>query len=138
MKGTKKEAIPLATMESILGVVLDKDNYPLMIHCNHGKHRTGCVVAVIRKISGWDTTCALDEYKAYAEPKARDCDLEYIGAFQVSDLHSIQRPTPRRPRTSMENRTFFRALLFSFMVLVLWAFSSRSMGDVVAESHRLL
>ena len=37
MKGTKKEAIPTATMESILRVVLDRRNHPLLIHCNHGK-----------------------------------------------------------------------------------------------------
>lgn len=37
MKGTKKESIPVATMESILRVVLDRRNHPLLIHCNHGK-----------------------------------------------------------------------------------------------------
>ena len=37
MKGTKKEAIPIATMKSILRVVLDRRNHPLLIHCNHGK-----------------------------------------------------------------------------------------------------
>jgi len=37
MKGTKKEEIPVSTMQSILRVVLDRQNHPLLIHCNHGK-----------------------------------------------------------------------------------------------------
>ncbi|KAM0330954.1 hypothetical protein ACHAQA_003911 [Verticillium albo-atrum] len=41
MKGTKKESIPLRTMKHILRIVLDKKQYPLMIHCNHGKGLRG-------------------------------------------------------------------------------------------------
>jgi tyrosine-protein phosphatase SIW14 len=37
MKGTKKEDIPIRTMKSILRTVLDQQNHPLLIHCNHGK-----------------------------------------------------------------------------------------------------
>lgn len=36
-KGTKKEDIPIKTMKSILRLVLDRQNHPLLIHCNHGK-----------------------------------------------------------------------------------------------------
>ncbi|KAI5456524.1 tyrosine phosphatase family-domain-containing protein [Mariannaea sp. PMI_226] len=132
MKGTKKESIPLNTMKSILSIVLNKENYPLMVHCNHGKHRTGCVVGIIRKVSGWDTSRVLDEYKAYAEPKARECDLDYIRAFQVSSLRlttddNLGR-SPRHP-----NRTFFRSLLFSFIVMALWAVSGSQLGGIVRE-----
>lgn len=37
MKGTKKESISLGTMQSILNVVLNPKNHPLLVHCNHGK-----------------------------------------------------------------------------------------------------
>lgn len=37
MKGTKKEAIPLRTMKAILRLVLNRENHPVLIHCNHGK-----------------------------------------------------------------------------------------------------
>lgn len=131
MKGTKKEAIPLKTMKSILSVVLNKENHPLMLHCNHGKHRTGCVVGVIRKVSGWETSNVLDEYKTYAEPKARECDLDYISAFQTSTLrlstedHMVHSP--------VHVRTFFRALLFSFVVLVLWLVSGAQMRPRIKD-----
>ena len=135
MKGTKKEAIPLPTMKDILSIVLDKDNYPLMLHCNHGKHRTGCVVAVVRKVSGWETSNVLDEYKTYAEPKARECDLDYIRAFQISTLRlSMEDHTVHSP---VHVRTFFRAILFSFVVLVLWLVSGAQMRPRVNEDHAL-
>ncbi|EGX93890.1 tyrosine phosphatase [Cordyceps militaris CM01] len=84
MKGTKKEAIPLDTMADILQLTLDKRNYPLLVHCNHGKHRTGCVVAAARRVAGWEVDPALEEYRAFASPKTRDCDIDYINAFQSS------------------------------------------------------
>lgn len=37
MEGTKKVVIPQAIMHSIMEIVLDKENHPLLMHCNHGK-----------------------------------------------------------------------------------------------------
>lgn len=89
MAGTKKEAIPVETMASILEVVHDKRNHPLLIHCNQGRHRTGCVVALIRKMQNWDLERILDEYKIFASPKPRDCDVEYVTKFQVADIKHL-------------------------------------------------
>jgi len=126
MKGTKKEAIPLDTMKGILNVVLDKSNYPLLIHCNHGKHRTGCVVGVVRKITGWDAARVVAEYNTYAEPKARECDVTYLQGFEVSSLvlsnTLVQRDLCSR-RERFQSRTFFRAVVFSTCVLLLWYMS---------------
>ncbi|PNY29107.1 Tyrosine-protein phosphatase SIW14 [Tolypocladium capitatum] len=121
MKGTKKEAIPVATMASILELVLDRQHYPLLVHCNHGKHRTGCVVAVVRKLSGWTLQNVLAEYEAYAMPKIRECDIDYISAFQSPSLQSLTyEPARFRP---VQLRTFFRTVLFSTFVIVLWLVS---------------
>lgn len=136
MKGTKKEAIPLSTMHSILELVLDPSNYPLLVHCNHGKHRTGCVVAAMRKLAGWQLRRVLDEYKNYAAPKVRDCDVEYIHGFECSPLqklwnghgHGHTRTAARF--TPVQVRTFFRALLFSSFVMVLWLVSGSRMPRI--------
>lgn len=85
MKGTKKEAIAMETMQSILNVVLDPKNHPLLIHCNHGKHRTGCVAGVVRKVTGWETDAIIDEYRKFADPKERECDIDYISMFDIAD-----------------------------------------------------
>lgn len=123
MKGTKKEDIPIATMRSILRLVLDTQNHPLLIHCNHGKHRTGCVVAIVRKISGWDLGNVLNEYKNYAEPKVRDCDVKYITGFESTDISNLFRETTWRFRS----RSFFRATVFAAIILVVWVYSDTMM-----------
>lgn len=40
MTGTKKATIPPELMKNILQLVMDQRNYPLLIHCNHGRVRT--------------------------------------------------------------------------------------------------
>ncbi|KAE9377774.1 hypothetical protein N431DRAFT_329579 [Stipitochalara longipes BDJ] len=89
MQGTKKVEIPEAIMHAIMKVVLDDSNYPMLVHCNHGKHRTGCAVAVLRHVTGWNLDSVLEEYRGYAEPKVRECDVTYIQEYQVSTLQGL-------------------------------------------------
>lgn len=126
MKGTKKESIPSITMSSILDVVLDRRNYPLLVHCNHGKHRTGCVIAAIRKLSGWNLDSVVDEYKSYAQPKIRECDVEYITVFEPSslDIHSLRSFHGESSRfTPVQVRSFVRTVLFTAFVAAIWVVS---------------
>ena len=127
MKGTKKEAIPDDTMNSILEIVLDHRNYPLMLHCNRGKHRTGCVVGVMRMATGWAPQRAIDEYRAFAEPKVRDCDIEYLGNYQrTSRSRECRAAMVRYSRFSQgQLRTFSRAIMVSGIVLFLWMLSGQ-------------
>ncbi|KAH8778500.1 tyrosine phosphatase family-domain-containing protein [Diaporthe sp. PMI_573] len=122
MQGTKKETIPIQTMAAILEVVHDKRNHPLLIHCNHGRHRTGCVVALVRKIQNWDSERVLDEYRAYASPKIRDCDVDYITKFQTTDIQylalaPLAETFPIQPVMDMRR---IRFLLASFFTLFIW------------------
>ncbi|KAG9506672.1 hypothetical protein J7337_000206 [Fusarium musae] len=143
MKGTKKEAIPLGTMKAILSIVLDKSNYPLLIHCNHGKHRTGCVVGVVRKIAGWNAESVVAEYKSYAEPKARECDVNYLDGFQISSL-GISNPIPNmtkdvyKNRSRFQPRTFFRAVFLTAFVLLLFFMSGSKLSTATRPDHLLL
>lgn len=62
-------------------IIMDCSNYPMYLHCNQGRHRTGCVVACLRKIQRWHIDDIIDEYRAYASPKAREGDIDLIRAF---------------------------------------------------------
>ncbi|KAI3327938.1 tyrosine phosphatase family-domain-containing protein [Xylariaceae sp. AK1471] len=92
MAGTKKEDIPIELMRDIQAVVSKRENYPLLIHCNHGKHRTGCVVGVFRKSNKWDTKRIIDEYTSFAAPKVRETDLKYLTEFELTSLLLQPRP----------------------------------------------
>ncbi|CEO97843.1 hypothetical protein PBRA_005957 [Plasmodiophora brassicae] len=57
-------------MRSALYAVLDTRNHPVLIHCNKGKHRTGCLVGCYRKVQKWSMTAVFDEYRRFAHPKS--------------------------------------------------------------------
>ncbi|KAL8380804.1 hypothetical protein RB595_005207 [Gaeumannomyces hyphopodioides] len=124
MKGTKKEDIPVKTMQAILRLVLDRRNHPMLIHCNHGKHRTGCVVGVVRKVTGWELSSILDEYKSFATPKERECDIRYISAFESANIS----PTMFANTSSLALRQwcFVRAAMLTIFILAVWFTSSSS------------
>lgn len=120
MKGTKKVEISHEIMQSILKVVLDSANHPLLMHCNHGKHRTGCVTAVIRHLSGWEVENVVAEYRNYAEPKARECDINYIRQYRVSDLEGLFLPKKRRTVSLLTTKMARMMLMAASVLFLFW------------------
>lgn len=74
-------------IESVLDIVLNRNHHPLLIHCNRGKHRTGCVIATLRQIQSYSTAYAVSEYRDYAFPKARSDDIRFIESFDGGMRH---------------------------------------------------
>lgn len=78
-----------ATLESLCEVILylmNPINHPVYIHCNRGKHRTGCVIACLRKCQLWPIDEIFAEYETYAGDKARPEDKQLIRAFNPVDV----------------------------------------------------
>ncbi|KAH7407686.1 tyrosine phosphatase family-domain-containing protein [Cadophora sp. MPI-SDFR-AT-0126] len=120
MPGTKKVDITQELMQSIMEVVLDESNHPVLIHCNHGKHRTGCAVGVIRHVARWDVEAILEEYRGYAEPKVRDCDVNYITSYEVSSLRNLfTRPATTSGITNRD-RKILKFFMLAATVLIIW------------------
>ncbi|KAI2465798.1 tyrosine phosphatase family-domain-containing protein [Annulohypoxylon bovei var. microspora] len=120
MAGTKKADIPAKTMRAILAVVGDRKNYPLLVHCNQGKHRTGCVVAILRKAGEWDTASIVREYAKFAEPKVRETDVRYITDFSLSDLRIA---APKPSRAPLIQNTFYGMVMLASFTLSVWMYS---------------
>lgn len=70
-----------------LSVVLERKNHPILIHCNRGKHRTGCVTACLRKIQSLSDEAAISEYRDYSYPKCRPDDVAFIRSFNPMALY---------------------------------------------------
>lgn len=75
-------------IDEFLKVMDDPANYPVLIHCRAGLHRTGCLVAVYRmEYQGWDWRQAVDELVengfGRSQSSARnDYIMQYIMAYQ--------------------------------------------------------
>ncbi|MBW0485876.1 hypothetical protein O181_025591 [Austropuccinia psidii MF-1] len=76
--------IPEDKIRLALKQVLDVRNHPMLIHCNKGKHRTGCLVGCLRKLQLWSSTAIFDEYRRFAFPKSRNMDQQFIELFDHS------------------------------------------------------
>ena len=73
-----------ASVGSTLAVLMDKSKYPVVIHCQGGKDRTGFVVAIIELILGYDEEDVVRDYlvtNAYNYDKLVKQCVEAAGAF---------------------------------------------------------
>mmetsp|Transcript_12055 Transcript_12055/g.13863 ORF Transcript_12055/g.13863 Transcript_12055/m.13863 type:complete len:188 (+) Transcript_12055:337-900(+) len=82
-------------IRSALTELLDKRNHPILIHCNKGKHRTGCLVGCLRKMCGWNLCTILEEYIRFSTPKERFMDQQFIELFDPSTVRLRIRHLPR-------------------------------------------
>ncbi|KAK0563997.1 tyrosine-protein phosphatase siw14 [Tilletia horrida] len=73
--------IPEDMISNALIAILDVRNHPMLIHCNKGKHRTGCLIGCLRKLQQWSLTTIFDEYRRFSAPKSRSMDQEFIELY---------------------------------------------------------
>ena len=71
---------------SALAHVLDRRNHPVLVHCNKGKYRVGCLVGCVRRLQGWSHTSILEEYARFAGE--RIADEEFIEIFDLARVHA--------------------------------------------------
>ncbi|ODV67055.1 hypothetical protein HYPBUDRAFT_110306 [Hyphopichia burtonii NRRL Y-1933] len=88
MSGNKEPfvKIPHDLITEAIKIVLDPKNQPILIHCNRGKHRTGCLVGVLRRLQKWSLTIIFDEYRKFAAPKERPMDQQFIELYDETEL----------------------------------------------------
>ncbi|MED6217714.1 Tyrosine-protein phosphatase dsp3 [Stylosanthes scabra] len=80
------QSIVKNTITEALKVLIDVRNHPVLIHCNSGKHRTGCLVGCMRKLQNWCLDSVFEEYKKFAGAKSRNTDLKFIETFDISNM----------------------------------------------------
>lgn len=88
MSGNKEPfvKIPHDLITEAIKIVIDPKNQPILIHCNRGKHRTGCLVGVLRRLQQWSLTIIFDEYRKFAAPKERPMDQQFIELYNETEI----------------------------------------------------
>ncbi|KAJ9079621.1 tyrosine-protein phosphatase required for protection against superoxide stress (By similarity) [Entomophthora muscae] len=76
-----------------LTLLLDKKNYPMLVMCNLGRHRTGTVVGCLRKLQRWNIASIFEEYRRYNGQKARLLNEQFIELFDTDLVHIPPRST---------------------------------------------
>ncbi|KAJ3330560.1 hypothetical protein HDU93_000332 [Gonapodya sp. JEL0774] len=89
----------LTAFDSISGATMDEDkrNHPILIHCNKGKHRTGCLIGCLRKLQGWSLTSSFAEYRRFSQPKERAMDQQFIEVFDTGKVEYVPEYVPEWP-----------------------------------------
>lgn len=77
---------------------------------------------MVRKVSGWKLDAILDEYRTFATPKVRECDVNYITSFELSQLSNL---FVQEANSRLRVRAFSRKAFFTCAVLFIWALTYR-------------
>ncbi|KAJ3365129.1 Multidrug resistance protein 1 [Allomyces javanicus] len=83
MRGLYHKLVQKQQLGAAAGMILNPRNYPLIIMCNLGRHRTGTVVGCLRKLQRWNLTSIFEEYRRYAGPKVRLLNEQFIELFDT-------------------------------------------------------
>ena len=75
-------------LQQALLFALDTRNQPVLIHCNKGKHRTGVLVAILRRLAGHSLSSAFAEYRNFlgATFVSRDLDRLCVETHDIDEL----------------------------------------------------
>ncbi|KAI9340013.1 protein-tyrosine phosphatase [Zopfochytrium polystomum] len=72
-----------------LELILNPKNYPVIVMCNLGRHRTGTVIGCLRKLQRWNLTSIFEEYRRYAGPKVRVLNEQFIELFDTDLIKAM-------------------------------------------------
>ncbi|KAF3991607.1 hypothetical protein FT663_01466 [Candidozyma haemuli var. vulneris] len=75
------------TIKNALELMCNKDNYPLLVCCGMGRHRTGAVIGCLRRLQGWNLASVSEEYRRFAGARGGRILVELlIESFDVSTV----------------------------------------------------
>jgi tyrosine-protein phosphatase OCA1 len=66
-----------------LQILLNSQNYPVLINCKLGKYLTGVVVGCLRKYQRWAFASIFEEYRRFAGSKMHQQHEQFIELFDT-------------------------------------------------------
>jgi hypothetical protein len=83
-------------VEKMLAIYDDPNNYPILLHCKAGLHRTGCMAAIYRmEFQGWTPEQAVEEMRDHGFGD-KDCTAanDYVYQYVLSYRPGLRRGHP--------------------------------------------
>lgn len=86
-----------------LKTIVDQDNYPLLVCCGMGRHRTGTVIGCLRRIMGWNLASVSEEYRRFTGSRGGRILVELlIEAFDTNLVKIDRKRAPSWLLTALE------------------------------------
>ena len=85
------QEIDQADVVTALQLLLDTRNHPMLVHCNKGRHRVGCIVGCLRKLQSWSMASLFDEFRRFCgSNKMQIADQEFIEVFDSEVQYDLK------------------------------------------------
>lgn len=78
-----------------LKTIVDQDNYPLLVCCGMGRHRTGTVIGCLRRIMGWNLASVSEEYRRLTGSRGGRILVELL--IEAFDTNLVEIDRKRAP-----------------------------------------
>ncbi|ANB13932.1 putative tyrosine protein phosphatase OCA1 [Sugiyamaella lignohabitans] len=86
--GNPWDQLTESSIVSALDIIMNVNNYPLLVCCGMGRHRTGTVIGCLRRVQGWNFASISDEYRRFVGAKGGRVLIElHIEAFDTKSVH---------------------------------------------------
>jgi protein tyrosine/serine phosphatase len=96
-------------VERVLALINDSQNWPVFVHCNHGKDRTGTIIACYRiSHDGWTSEKAKAEAKRYGMSWVQFGMKDYIKDYYDKYGRSGEREPHGKPSLSSQQVNYFQ------------------------------
>ncbi|KAK6894660.1 putative tyrosine-protein phosphatase OCA1 [Candida tropicalis] len=81
------DALNDTTIKKSLEVIVDKSNYPILICCGMGRHRTGTVIGCLRRLQNWNLNSVSEEYRRFTGARGGRILVELL--IENFDINSV-------------------------------------------------
>lgn len=85
------DALTEGTIKKALELICNRDNYPLLVCCGMGRHRTGTVIGCLRRLQGWNLASVSEEYRRFTGARGGRILVELLIESFDLNLVSIDR-----------------------------------------------
>lgn len=83
------------TIKKALELICNQDNYPLLVCCGMGRHRTGAVIGCLRRLQGWNLASVSEEYRRFTGARGGRILVELL--IESFDVLSVEGDPAKLP-----------------------------------------
>lgn len=90
------DALDERTIKKALDLICNRDNYPMLVCCGMGRHRTGAVIGCLRRLQGWNLASVSEEYRRFAGARGGRILVELL--IESFDVQSVEATAEKLPK----------------------------------------